>query len=282
MSLAEDAANLGLSVDDLNVASIKSAYATRLKVTRPDEKPQEFMELRRAYENLIAYLTYQHDVTHFDAPVSSPHDAPVFFSATPPNQVDNDSVVTRDAPLPTGATEANTPYNAHAQIMQLWESPWGRSSVKQLDTILRDAEMSGIEEFAWLSEDLFFYVMDATEFGGEEPYPLIPKWLNLDVLNTLNHHFAWHDQSINPYIHLGHLKWLSQVQIALEYRANDRMRSGRATAFAPRPSFSQESAPQPTAQAGGRAWRWVQPVLRIVWVLAILVAVMRILPGLTG
>lgn len=49
---------------DADLRSVKRAYAVKLKTIRPDEKPDEFMELRAAYETALAELRGEHVSTY--------------------------------------------------------------------------------------------------------------------------------------------------------------------------------------------------------------------------
>lgn len=211
---------LGLDAPPADLKSAKKAYAAKLKVTRPDDDPEGFMQLRDAleiakqniYYNLhTAELEAQEQSLEFETPQSNSQEDDVsefLHQNARPEKPDNMEILET---TPTPPDEPEYP-PFYLEIQDLLSDPIRRNDKNAWEQLIEQARETSIDEYIdfdtllrrYLLDILGYYDGDAKKHNRNRRPSLISSFIATYIFKAME----WHKISERDYHTQGELHWL--------------------------------------------------------------------------
>jgi len=192
---------LGLDEPPADMKSAKRAYAAKLKVTRPDDNPEGFMELRDAFEIAKQHIYYaQHEKERIARETVEP-------SETSQEDVSENT----DTQTVQKSTEPEYPL-FYEDIQRILKDPAKRNDKDIWGQLIDKARESSIDEYidfdvmlrrSFLAE-LGYYDGDATKHNRNRKPPLITSFVATYLFKAME----WHKLEERDYYTQEELDWL--------------------------------------------------------------------------
>jgi len=211
MSSRDPFAFFGLDRATANEASLKRAYAVKLKMHRPDEDPAGFIQLREAFE--IVRNTLRWDAEH----IAQNDEVEAYEFA--PNHTEVEPVAAFSGPTNQDNTAA-----VYDQAVELIFEASPSFNIEALKSLLNDPSVEDIDSFARLSAAMRHFICGQTGMFAEgQDMPTYPDWLSVDKVKLLDGHFGWTRQQSYDYRDQHQNNWVSRVlrQLMLRSQQNE-------------------------------------------------------------
>lgn len=176
-----------LSRKDATAADVKRAYAKRLKVTRPDDDPAEFMRLRKNFESALNSIKWR------DEDRANGYD-----DAYEDEEEDSDAVnalADNPPPLSVEPDDQTCVKNAIEQIRTLMADRERRKEWNAWLEILDDEHLEAIDTFQALSDSLRTFICERTGIHGRMSRPDMPIDIPARILLHIDEHYGWSMQT---------------------------------------------------------------------------------------
>lgn len=202
----------GLDRKSATLAELKTAYAQRLKTTRPDEDRDGFMALRDAFEGARREIEWREQYGDDDdgawdeegweeeerddsSGEQELHAAEADTSSPVLDDIEplDENAAPQIEPVESGfEPQVSAVDQAMEDIEALTKSPFASSSFKPWEAILERDDLQPIDEYQDFSNRLRWFVCNATGYNSEEQVIDTPPWLSMAVFKGLCEHFSWH------------------------------------------------------------------------------------------
>lgn len=190
---------LGLDAPPDDLKAVKRAYAAKLKVTRPDDDPQAFMELRDAFE--VAKSQFSQTVSTFSEYLQEDKNSPPVFTV--------------EAESLEAQTIENTESRYHTAIQDILNNPRDRNNFEvwtcYIDSVSRESSLDEYVEFdhtlrETLLERLGYYDGDNSKRNFAEEIPTIETPVAATIFRLMD----WTEPQNHDYPISDELEWLLQ------------------------------------------------------------------------
>ena len=276
---------LGLDRKTATDADVRRAYAERLKVTRPEDDREGFMQLRDAFERARQSVRWrdeygddeEDDANEGDAPQDAFPVGAVAIGDEPlaavlereeeadqqePEAFEGDANDYEEPP--PDAFELRVGAAMDRLIDVLTSGPFGARG-KDVMVVLDHPDVAGIEEFQALQWRVRQFLCDRTGYNGDPQALRTPDWLTADVFRTLDEYFGWTRQPVTQSWLRQQNDWLVRVRKQIDWEALPAAQRKQV----------ELADKQAEKKGGGLIWLWVGAGILVV-------QVVRALTGTNG
>jgi hypothetical protein len=171
--------------------AVKRAYAKKLKLIDSQTNPDDFQQLREAYEQAVYYVENQAEIQLDGAHAG--YEVETEFSFTRPETqeiIEEDSNQQNDIfdPYPVAKEIMN-------QVGDLYEDLDSRNKLEAWRTIFEDQSLLDIEVLSILRYWVFEFV--AERLGATDWGEAAPKTINREIVRYLNQLFNWDQEQLS-------------------------------------------------------------------------------------
>ena len=243
MSSSDPFSILGIERKGAEERDVKRAYAKKLKVTRPEDDPQGFMELRVAMEAAIRQIRWSQyddldDESHDDqaepageeqVPTSpaaptvmlvDPFDVTVITEAGDEDSLNSEEASTgpfsEGFPEQTHENEGASVDRAIGSVRALMAATDQNTDWQNWLDIIEDERIEGIDAFLSFSDQLRYLVCQETGFRTDSAMITLTDRLPPSVILKLDDRFGWSQQSGTEWHERDQNIWTGRVVDACE------------------------------------------------------------------
>ena len=267
---------LGLDRKTATDADVRRAYAERLKVTRPEDDRDGFMQLRDAFERARQSVRWRDEygddeeddadegdaqqdafpvgaVAIGDEPLAAVLERAEAADQQEPEAFEGDADDYEEPP--PDAFELRVGAAMDRLIDVLTSGPFGARG-KDVMVVLDHPDVAGIEEFQALQWRVRQFLCDRTGYNGDPQALRTPDWLTADVFRTLDEYFGWTRQPVTQSWLRQQNDWLVRVRKQIDWEAIPAAQRKQA----------ELADKQAEKKGGGLIWLWVGAGILIVQV----------------